>query len=357
MDRRNVLAGLAALPIIAPPAVARPARSMQDVAGAANMMFGVAVRASQLFADDAFRAAVARECGSITPELEMKWDHIERTRGVPDFTDADRLVRFAQTTGKDVHGHALLWHRSIPAWVLEALAAQPDWAMVRDHFAAVMSRYRTTVRQWDVVNEPLDPASERADGLRASPFLTAFGPDYIRRAFDEAREIAPDSVLFLNEFGLLYDVPEAKQKREALLRLLEGLKRAGTPIDGIGVQCHLELARTITFNQRIVRDLFNQLGALGLQVRISEFDILEADTALPKGRRDRRVADAARQLLDVAIDNRAVGSISCWGLSDRYSWLPAHGNAGLNRGLPLNSDLERKPFYDEIIAAFRRRQV
>ncbi len=353
LGRRAVLAGVAGLPLLA--ATGASCASLQDRAGRAGMLFGTATTAAHLADDADFRAAVDCECGSITPEVELKWAYLERAQGQLDFTDADRLASFAATSGKKMHGHALLWHRSIAPWAAEALAAQADWAIVHRFLASVMPRYGGVTKTWDVVNEPID-VGHRADGLRPSPFLQTFGPAYIRRALEDARLFAPEATLFINEFGMDYDLPWERGKRRLLLKLLEGLKAAGAPIDGVGLQAHLDLSRPDAFREQVLADFLNEIGALGLQVRISELDVKEADTALPVAERDRRVGDAVRRYLDVALDNRAVGSVTCWGLSDRYSWLdPAGGRAGLNRGLPLDSDLRRKPMYEAIAEAFARR--
>ena len=65
------------------------------------------------------------------------------------------------------------------------MARDRDWSLVHRHFALVTGRYGDIVGRWDVVNEPVEPQHD-ADGLRRSAFLQAFGPDYIRRAFDSA---------------------------------------------------------------------------------------------------------------------------------------------------------------------------
>jgi len=354
IGRRAFLVALGLAPMAA--RAVPSARGLQDIGGRAKMLFGAAVQARQILTDAAFRAQVIRECGSITPEIELKWDFIDPEPGANFFTPADQLARFAARQGKRLHGHALLWHKGIPPWAVQQMAEQPDWDVVRRFMASVIPRYTGVADGWDVVNEPLDP-NGRPDGLRASPFLTAFGPDYIRRAFEEARALAPQAALFLNEYGLIYDRPDSQRKREGLFRLLDDLARAGAPLDGIGLQLHLELARMAEFNEGIFADLLNRIGARGLQIRISELDVAEADTALPVEERDRRCGDAVRRVLDVAIANRAVGGITCWGLSDRYSWLPPPSEqSGLNRGLPLDSDLKRKALYFAIRDAFRQRE-
>lgn len=351
LGRRAMLAGAAGLPLLA----AAPPGGMQDRAGRAGMTFGAATTAAHLASDADFRAAITRECGSITPEIELKWAYLEPAQGHLDFADADRLASFAASTGKAMHGHALLWHKSIAPWAAEALSGQPDWAIVRRFLSSVIPRYGNVTRTWDVVNEPMD-MGHREDGLRPSPYLKAFGPDYIRRALEDARLFAPKAKLFINEFGVDYDLPWERDKRYLLLKLLERLKAAGAPIDGVGLQAHLDLSRQSAFSETVLADFLNQLGALGLEIRISELDVKEAATALPVAERDRRVAEAVQRYLDVALDNRAVGSITCWGLSDRYSWLaPPGGKAGLNRGLPLDGDLRPKAMYQAISEAYARR--
>lgn len=345
------MAGAAALPLMG----FAPGEAMKDRAGRADMLFGAAVRASHLRADADFRAAIERECSVITPELELKWAWLEPLRGQLSFTDADQIASFAARTGKAMHGAALLWHLSIAPWAAEALADNPDWMIVRRFIASVIPRYGEVTTTWDVINEPMD-MGHRMDGLRPSPYLAAFGPDYIRRALEDARTFAPKARLFVNEFGLDYDFPVERDKRYLLLKLLEGLKKSGTPIDGLGMQAHLELAKQDRFDAKVLAQFFDDIGSLGLEIRISELDVKEADGTLPVAARDARVADAVRRYLDVAMANRAVGTIGCWGLSDRYSWLePPGGKVGANRGLPLDGALRPKPMYHAISEAYALR--
>ncbi|MCC6828152.1 MAG: endo-1,4-beta-xylanase [Novosphingobium sp.] len=311
-------------------------------------LFGAAVQARQILVDKGFRDAVIRECGAITPELELKWDFIESESGEINLRPADQLVDFAMRFGKQVHGHTLVWHRGMPAWAVQALLEAPDWRLIERFFALVLPRYADAIGSWDVVNEPF-AIGARADGLRETPMLKAFGPDYIRRSFEAAHRMAPRARLYLNEFGLLYSFPQSVAKRAAVLRLLEDLRAKDVPIHGLGVQAHLELARMDAFDAAGLAAFLDAIAALGLDIRISELDVTEADTTAPADVRDARAGQAVRTLLDV-LDafkgRRALSGITCWGLSDRYSWLPPQSeSAGLNRGLPLDSDLREKPMF------------
>jgi mono/diheme cytochrome c family protein len=190
------------------------------------------VRYAQLQAEPALRAAVLQDCTVLTPEVDLKWNAVEPTPGGWSLENIDGLVSLASQSGKTVRGHTLLWHLGTPPWVEQRLREHRDWRLVSRHFAAVMQRHGDTIHQWDVVNEPIE-TGYRMDGLRRSVFLEAFGPDYIRRAFVEARIAAPRARLMLNEFGLEYDSREERDRRYLFLKLVEGLKRAAAPLESI----------------------------------------------------------------------------------------------------------------------------
>lgn len=352
IDRRTLLAAIALSPLL----LTANRVPLSKEARRTGMLFGCAARADQMFADKDFQALVLTECGEISPELELKWSYIEPAQGQFNFSGADALSDFAARHHLAFHGHTLLWDQTIPGWASEALTRNADWAIIVHYFAAILPRYQATIATWDVVNEPIDVVSGR-DGMRISPFLEAFGTDYVGRALKEAHKHVPKAKLFINEYGLIYNIPEARAKRAALLKLIDSIQADSIPLDGIGVQAHLELEYQPSFDAAAFADFLNELGVRNLEVRISELDVKENQTDLPFKERDQRAADAVAEVLKVAVANRAVGTITSWGLSDRYSWLPAvKGEAGYNRGLPFNTDLQEKPLYHAIKEAMQQRQ-
>ena len=322
----------------------------------ATIPFGAAVRAGQLYGNAAFAQAVIADCAIITPEVELNWNQVEPTEGTLDFYQADQISDFAQRHGKRMGGHVLLWHLSIPDWVKPELKQPGGWDFVRRYMSSVMPRYGAVTDHWEVVNEPLLMGS-RDDGLRPSPLLDAFGPSYIDHAFRDARLFAPHAKLSLNEFGIIYAYKEEHDKRYHLLRLIERLKKAGVPLDGIGLQSHLDLGKSAAFDPKVLSDFLAELNNFGLEVRVTELDVKESDYMATVTARDQSVADAVRRYLDVVVACPALTQVCCWGLSDRYSWLEvepedlAHGHwptgegPGLNRGLPLDSDMHPKAFW------------
>ena len=329
--------------------------------------FGSAVRFGQLQTEPELRAAVLQDCAVLTPEVELKWDAIEPEPGEWSLKNIDGLVGFASEYGKVVRGHTLLWHRSTPAWVEQRLRDQRDWRLIARHFAAVIPRHGDAITEWDVVNEPIE-TGHRNDGLRRNVFLEAFGPDYIRRALAEARALAPRARLMLNEYSLEYDSREERDRRYLFLKLLEGLRRSDAPLDGIGLQSHLDLRKGTVATSSIAAFL-RELADMGLAIVVTELDVKEAEYTAPSSQRDLMAADEVRRYLDAVLAEPGVTGVVTWGLSDRHSWLEIldedyrrflgawqNGDGpGLNRGLPYDSSMRRKPMYAAIEAALQAR--
>jgi endo-1,4-beta-xylanase len=319
--------------------------------------FGSAVRLNDLNTEPNLRAAVIRECAQLVPEFEMNWNVIEPAYGQLSFAKIDDLTAFAIANGKNLRGHTLLWHLGVPEWAVEMLRENQDWNLIARYFGSVIPRYGDVIGIWEVVNEPIDPG-KRIDGLRENIFLEVFGPDYIERALIQARTLAPKAELIINEYGLEYDLPEERDRRYFLLKLLERLKRTGVPLDGLGIQAHLDL-RKGHISQAAVARFVREVAAMGLSIIVTELDVKEADyVAMPEAR-DRQVADEVRSYLDAVLGERAVTGVTTWGLSDLHSWLEvtrddyarfpgawtAGSGPGLNRGLPLDSSMRAKPMY------------
>jgi endo-1,4-beta-xylanase len=332
-----------------------------------KLHFGSAVRIEEAVKDQVFRNLLLRECDYFTPEVELKWDAVERSPGSFDFRSMDALTDFALTNNKQLRGHTLLWHLSVPHWATSLLPEKGGWSFLQRYLQAALSRYGNAIAEWNVINEPIE-TGYRTDGLRSSIFLQAFGVDYIARALWEARRLAPRAKLLINEFGLEYDLRVEHERRYHFLKLLDRLKRADVPLDGVGLQAHLDLSKGV-MPANVLGRFLKEIADLGLFIVISELDVKEHDYVLPMDQRDSRVADETRRYLDVTLDQPAVRGLTTWGLSDRHSWLQVTkddfarypdawkdgSSPGLNRGLPFDSSMKPKPMYRAIAECGRRR--
>lgn len=360
-SRRDFLGGMAAMPLSIVPAgrigaglPPPPARDRPVASRPPARMFGTAVRPDQLAQSSRLRDAILADCRLLVPEYHGQWSAVEWRRGDPWFGNYDAIAAFAAANAQTVRGHSLLWEQMTPDWVRSELKHHRDWRVVEAHFAHLLPRYRGAIGEWVVVNEMIDTEHGHGD-MRRTGFQRAFGNDYVRRALESARALDPDATLIINDYSLEHDNPVDRARRAALLRLVERLKRLDVPLDMVGVQGHIEIAKG-PVAQRDVARFLRELADMGVTISITEMDVLEADRTLPPERRDAIVDDAVRSLLDVALDQPAVKSVVTWGMSDRHSWLQDRATstktaaactpvdcAALNRGLPYDAAMAAKP--------------
>src|SRR5947209_443160 len=358
-SRRQIVAGLAGVAATAgislPTVAAVERQPLRVTAASRGLLYGSTIATGQVVADDDFTALVRRECAALVTENELKWGNICDAPGEYDFAPADAIVDFAMANGIAMRGHTLLWYYKTPRWFRELTeAATAEREMLR-HIATVAGRYRGRMRLWDVVNEPFEPAHGRSDGLRGAIFVEKVGTHYLDLAFHAARAADPTARLLLNEYGIEYDSPADELKRRVILRHLERLRRDGVPVEMLGIQGHLEIGAK-PFSAKKLRQFLAEVAAMGIEMAVTELDVVDAAAPGDIARRDRMVADEYRRFLDVVLDEPAVRTVFTWGLSDRHSWL-VRRESGENtwridglppRPLPFDTALAPKPAWTSL---------
>ena len=318
---------------------------------------GVSVSPHSLKTDEA--ALVLKEFNSMTPENAMKMGPIHPKENEYNWKDADSIVAFAQRNHLKLRGHTLCWHNQTPAWlfkddagntVSKALLLQ----RLKDHITAVVTRYKGAVYAWDVVNEAISDKTD--EYLRNSDWYKICGEEYIVKAFQYAHEADPNALLFYNDYNEINPV-----KREKIYKLVKGLKDAGVPVHGIGMQGHWAI------NEPSEQELTNTLekfASLGLQVQITELDISvypkehdarerkpeDADTVFNTEKENAQI-DKYRMCFEAFKKYKnAISGVTFWNLSDRRSWLdnfPVQNRK--DYPLLFDKNLQPKKAYYEVV--------
>lgn len=328
--------------------------SLQAAAAPKGLAFGSAVNITPLRQDPRYGAAIARECGIIVAENEMKMEHVWPSEGEVSFAGGDETRDFARRCGMKLRGTTLVWHNGMPRWAFERIGAPGAEGFMRRWIETIAGRYRGQIESWDVVNEIVDPGAGRSDGLRPTPWLRALGPDYIELAFRILDEVDPSAAGLWNEEDIDLGADWIEQRRTVVLRTLERLRGRGVPIRRFGLQSHLN--SLIPLDALRLRRFLAEIAGMGLAIEITELDV--DDRAFPADpvRRDAGVADLVRRYMDVVLDEPAVLNVLTWDIIDANTWL----NGSLRRrpdglpqrSLPLGDGYVRKPFWTALRRAF-----
>ncbi|MDR2496054.1 MAG: endo-1,4-beta-xylanase [Tannerellaceae bacterium] len=365
----SAIIGLLAISISAA-AQTSSAKGLKDAIGG-KFLIGTAMNTSQIMEKDTPAVQLIRKhFNGIVAENCMKSMYLQPREGEFYFDEADRLVAFGEKYGITVTGHTLIWHSQAPRWFFtdgggKTVSREVLIERMRKHIHTVVGRYKGRVKGWDVVNEAvLD------DGrLRESPFLRIIGPDYLRLAFEFAREADPEAELYYNDYSMA--IPE---KRQGVLKMVQSLLDQGARIDAIGMQGHLNM--TFPSVDEFEASLL-AFASLGVKVMITELDLSALPEPQPQGGSDigRRVA--ADKTLNPYVDGLTaeaekawstqllaffdlfrkhadkITRVTFWGVSDATSWknnFPVFGRTDY----PLIFDRahKEKPVVDMIIKLY-----
>jgi endo-1,4-beta-xylanase len=336
-----------------------------------GLRIGAAVNRTQASGNDAKAVAiVSRQFDTVTAENDLKWERVHPEPDRFDFEPADRYVEFGAKHGMFVVGHVLLWHQQTPAWVFAGESGRPldraaALARLKGHIDAVVGRYRGRIGGWDVVNEALED-----DGtLRKTPWLEAIGEDYVAKAFELAHEADPAAELYYNDYNLWKPA-----KRDAAIRLVQGLKAKGIRVDGIGEQAHwgvddppleaidaalaaIRASGTTPLITELDMDVLprdpDQWGAdLAKKAKIRAATNIYPDglPAEAQQRLARRYADVFTLFL-----KHGVGRVTLWGVTDATTWLhdfPIPGR--VNYPLLWDHAGREKPAFGAVVEVLRK---
>jgi len=302
---------------------------------------------------------------SVTAENEMKWDALEPTENSFNYAAADAIVNFAMTNNMKVRGHTLVWHSQNPSWVFSngsgGMATRDVvLARMRNHITKVMQHFKGKVYAWDVVNEAINNDGTFRDGTLAddkkSLWYQIVGESYIAEAFKAAYAADPTAKLFYNDY---YDYLPAKQ--QGIYKMLMNLKAQGVVVNGVGMQCHLNIQpSTDPTNQAYYQDVthledaIKLYSSLGLEVQVTELDLslyvpgitytsdMYYTAATFTDALKNQQADRYAQFFTLFRAYRSViTGVTFWGIADDNTWLSEFSS--MRKDFPLLFDTNHNP--------------
>lgn len=345
--------------------------SLDGLARMSGRRFGSAVAWSPpgsdsgSFTNPSYARILERECELLVPENQLKWQWVRRSPDSFDFRAFDAIADYAGSNGFELRGHTLFWTPTkwYPKWLAQLdFGPRPSAsaeALLTNHVRTVCGRYGTRIYSYDVVNEAVQPETGQIRDTNVTRALG--GENFLDLMFHTARSAAPHAQLVYNDYMSWERNNIDETHVRGVLKLLEGLRKRGTPVDALGVQSHIRLLKPVPVAE-IVREsegpwrhFLDEVVAMGYQLLVTEFDVNDHAAPTDAAVRDTMVADYARAYLDVMLDYPQLRDLLCWGMSDRYSWLNGfdpRSDKSLKRGTPYDVNFQPKPLRKAIADAF-----
>lgn len=273
---------------------------------------------------------------SLVAENVMKPIALQPQEGNFTFANADRIRDYAEENNMKLRFHVLVWHNQVPEWFFldengRPMVDETDSARreanknllldrMETHIRTVVERYKDYVDYWEVVNEVIDP--NEPSGMRNSEWYRITGKEFIKRAFEVAREAAgEDAILSINDYNT-----HNPQKRDILFDLVMYLKEQGIRVDVIGHQTHINVEYP---SIDLVLESIRKFGEAGFRNHITEldisvyrygdhstrFEVVPEDLLLRLAHRYRELFSGLRKV------EEHIDDVTFWGIADDHTWL------------------------------------
>ena len=337
--------------------------------------FGVATSPHFLGAQSMHSPFVGYHYNVLVAGNSMKPDALQPIEGVFSWSQADRFADFAERHNMQMRGHTLVWHNQIPNWFFtdpdkrtNPATAEMLIDRLENHIKTVVAKYKGIVSSWDVVNEVLnDSGGLRGDnddskwkGIIGDIDGDGYESDYIELAFKFAREADPDAELIINDYG----IESRGAKRTGMYNLVKRMLQKGVPVDGVGLQMHIDIYGPSASEIEESIELFASLREYNPEftVVVSEMDM--SVYRWQEGKKEITIehlelqAERYGEIFEVFRRQAAKGNLSTvvmWGLGDMDSWLenyPIRGRG--DAGLLFDKQMAAKPAYYKIIQPDKR---
>lgn len=254
-----------------------------------------------------------------------------------NFATMDKVVHYAQAHNMQMQAHHLVWGEDkwLPGWLKNRRSPQQLLDDMHDHISTVVGHYKGKIKEWSVVNEAFT-RQQHVYGLRDWWADNIGSTSYIDQAFIWAHQADPEAKLILNDFDNEHFNPVS----DAMYAYIRDARARGVPIDGIGMQMHIDGTHPPDANE--VAQNMRRFGELGVQVYVTEFDVNMSAVAAPIAVRQNLEGSIYYDMMRACIESGNCHSFSELGITDKETWYNYMGPSTAN-ALPLMFDKNYQP--------------
>ncbi len=259
-----------------------------------------------------------------------------------NFATMDKIVTYAQSHHMQIQAHHLVWGEDkwLPDWLKNGhYTAEQLLNILHSHIATVTGRYKGKIQEWSVVNEAFT-RQQHVDGLHDWWADNTGSTAYIDQAFMWAHQADPQAKLILNDFDNEHFNPVS----DAMYTYIKEAKARGIPIDGIGMQMHIDATHPPDMNE--VAQNMQRFGQLGVQVYVTEFDVNMSAVPASDADRDNIEANIYYNMMRACIEAGDCHSFAELGITDKETWYNYMGPSTADaRPLMFDRNYQPKPAF------------
>lgn len=276
------------------------------------------------------------------------WKGYEPTPGRTGWQTILPTLAWCKANGITTKGHPLVWVHEAgqPPW-LEDFSKSQQWDLLKNRVINTVSAFKSEIDIWDVVNEFTHVSTWDDRKIEQKTHNVDEIADYVESSLHWASTGNPDAYLILNNFDIIPDKDTFRvfeiTPRTRLINIITALKQRGVQFNGLGLQAHEP--RDDWYAPQTVWDTFNQVGALGYPLHITEFTPRSSGNAITGGWRqgvwsEQAQADYTEQFMRLCFGHPNVVSFNFWGMPEPYAWL--------SEGGLVTADYQPKPVFNTV---------
>lgn len=312
-----VIALLVILIIMFPKSPKLPSPSLKDLGARHGIDIGIHALEHRLN-ERVYSNIVTTQFNQLTIDREAHWDTIRPSPETYDFRETDAIVSFAEKHGMKIQLHHLLWgERSwLPGWLKEGnYSSQQLRAYQKDYIQKVVSRYKGRVNEWSVSNEAFTRKARQYNLRDWWADNTSDDFTNLDNLFIWAKQADPNAILLLNDFHN----EEENDIANDMYDYIKEAKKRGVPIDGIGMQLHVNAAKPPS-RLGVIKNM-QRFGALGVPSYVTEFDVNVNSLEGNKAYKRKVEATVTYEMVRACIESKSCNSFSVFGVSDKNDYL------------------------------------
>ncbi len=293
-----------------------PDPPLKELARAHNIDLGVHLIAQRLN-DRIYPDLASSQFASVTVE-GLHFKPINPKPQKYDFSKPDKIVSFAENQNMPVQFHHLVWGDAhfLPDWLKKGNFSKKQLLeILHNHITRIVDRYKGRVREYSAVNEAFTEA-QHVYGLQ-NWWADHISNDVslLDKFFIWAHRADPTTKLLLNDFN-----NETKNSvSDAMYVYLKSAKNKGVPVDGIGMQMHINASHPPKKNDVI--NNMKRFGRIGTPVYITEFDINTNSVEGNDAYKNELEAQITYDMVRACIESKACNSFSVFGLTSKNDTL------------------------------------